>query len=141
MSPARHSLDSLDCIDSVSLHAHFLDPEAHSSSALNSPSVLRHRRGNPFSSQEHLIPPPAASLLESVQEPSNQTFSFASYVQSRIGNSKKGLSFSQIKRIVPILEWLPAYKWRECLKGDLLAGLTIAVMTIPQGMVSCSYLI
>ncbi|MCB0615478.1 MAG: sodium-independent anion transporter, partial [Phaeodactylibacter sp.] len=39
----------------------------------------------------------------------------------------------QLKKFLPILEWLPAYK-TENLKGDLSAGLTVGVMLIPQGM-------
>ncbi|MCB9291833.1 MAG: solute carrier family 26 protein [Lewinellaceae bacterium] len=39
----------------------------------------------------------------------------------------------QIRKFLPILEWLPAYK-SENLKGDLSAGLTVGVMLIPQGM-------
>ncbi|MCB9053279.1 MAG: solute carrier family 26 protein [Lewinellaceae bacterium] len=39
----------------------------------------------------------------------------------------------QLKKFLPILEWLPAYK-SDNLKGDLSAGLTVGVMLIPQGM-------
>ncbi len=38
-----------------------------------------------------------------------------------------------IKNILPILDWLPNYK-KEWLKGDLVAGLTVGVMLIPQGI-------
>lgn len=38
-----------------------------------------------------------------------------------------------MKRIFPILEWLPQYN-RTQFKGDLAAGLTVGVMLIPQGM-------
>ncbi|MEO1449020.1 MAG: solute carrier family 26 protein [Bacteroidota bacterium] len=38
-----------------------------------------------------------------------------------------------MKRIFPILEWLPAYR-RADLSGDIAAGLTVGVMLIPQGM-------
>lgn len=38
-----------------------------------------------------------------------------------------------LKRWIPILSWLPAYK-SSFLKGDLSAGITVAVMLIPQGM-------
>ncbi len=37
------------------------------------------------------------------------------------------------KSILPILEWLPNYK-KEWLKGDIVAGLTVGVMLIPQGI-------
>lgn len=39
----------------------------------------------------------------------------------------------QISRIIPILGWLPHYN-RELGRGDLIAGITVAVMLIPQGM-------
>ncbi len=39
----------------------------------------------------------------------------------------------KLSRYVPILEWLPRYN-KKYLKTDLLAGLTVAVMLIPQGM-------
>ena len=38
-----------------------------------------------------------------------------------------------LKKILPIAVWLPAYK-RSYLSGDLMAGLTVGVMLIPQGM-------
>ncbi|XP_057664132.1 sulfate transporter-like isoform X1 [Diorhabda carinulata] len=34
----------------------------------------------------------------------------------------------------PVLEWLPKYQWKTELMADLIAGYTIAVMNIPQGM-------
>ncbi len=36
-------------------------------------------------------------------------------------------------RLLPILLWIPSYK-REYLSGDLMAGLTVGIMLIPQGM-------
>ncbi|HAC16775.1 MAG TPA: sodium-independent anion transporter [Bacteroidetes bacterium] len=38
-----------------------------------------------------------------------------------------------LKKWVPIIQWLPQYE-KTSLKGDLSAGLTVAVMLIPQGM-------
>ena len=37
------------------------------------------------------------------------------------------------KQYFPILEWLPRYN-SDFFKGDLVAGLTVGVMLIPQGM-------
>ena len=37
------------------------------------------------------------------------------------------------KQYFPILEWLPQYN-SDFFKGDLVAGLTVGVMLIPQGM-------
>jgi SulP family sulfate permease len=40
---------------------------------------------------------------------------------------------SNIKKYIPILDWLPGYG-RPQLSGDISAGLTVGVMLIPQGM-------
>ena len=36
--------------------------------------------------------------------------------------------------LVPILHWLPRYQWRDHGPSDIIAGLTVAIMHIPQGM-------
>ncbi len=38
-----------------------------------------------------------------------------------------------LKRIIPILDWLPNYK-KSQLRGDVLAGITVAIILIPQGI-------
>ena len=38
-----------------------------------------------------------------------------------------------LKSVFPILDWLPNYK-KAWLKGDIVAGLTVGVMLIPQGI-------
>ncbi|KAK3927833.1 Prestin [Frankliniella fusca] len=39
-----------------------------------------------------------------------------------------------VRDVLPIVEWLGRYKWREDLVGDLVSGFTVAVMHIPQGL-------
>lgn len=39
-----------------------------------------------------------------------------------------------VLRTVPALEWLSHYKWRKNLLADIIAGFTVAIMHIPQGM-------
>ncbi|XP_018015836.1 solute carrier family 26 member 6 isoform X2 [Hyalella azteca] len=45
-----------------------------------------------------------------------------------------GALWSLLQQRVPLLAWLPTYSPRRDLVGDLIAGLTVAVMHIPQGM-------
>ncbi|MEL7122793.1 MAG: solute carrier family 26 protein [Bacteroidota bacterium] len=40
---------------------------------------------------------------------------------------------SKIKQLIPILDWLPKYQ-KSYLKGDIVAGITVGIMLIPQGM-------
>ena len=49
-------------------------------------------------------------------------------------SSKSKRSSSKVNsKIFPILSWLNPYNRRN-LRGDLVAGLTVGVMLIPQGM-------
>ena len=38
-----------------------------------------------------------------------------------------------VQRLVPILNWLPRYNIRDDMFGDILSGITTAIMRIPQG--------
>ena len=38
-----------------------------------------------------------------------------------------------LQRLIPILEWLPNYT-RSRFKGDFIAGITVAIILIPQGI-------
>jgi len=38
-----------------------------------------------------------------------------------------------IKKVIPILDWLPNYN-KSHLKGDLVAGITVSIILIPQGI-------
>ncbi|CAM1349015.1 SulP family inorganic anion transporter [Tenacibaculum insulae] len=39
----------------------------------------------------------------------------------------------RIKKVIPILEWLPNYQ-KSQLRGDVVAGITVATVLIPQGI-------
>ncbi len=55
---------------------------------------------------------------------------------SNMGNffhsTYSSVSISKFKALVPILEWLPTYDWKTCLYDDVMAGITIVSMLIPQ---------
>uniref|UniRef100_A0A914HX37 SLC26A/SulP transporter domain-containing protein n=2 Tax=Globodera rostochiensis TaxID=31243 RepID=A0A914HX37_GLORO len=44
------------------------------------------------------------------------------------------ISSNAIQYILPILDWLPAYNMRDNLHNDLVTGLTVGIMVVPQGM-------
>lgn len=37
-----------------------------------------------------------------------------------------------LEKLLPSLGWMKAYKWRESLKADAVAGVTVGTMLIPQ---------
>ncbi|XP_069828363.1 solute carrier family 26 member 10-like [Dendropsophus ebraccatus] len=39
-----------------------------------------------------------------------------------------------LKHRIPIVDWLPRYKLKKWILGDLIAGLTVGIVHIPQGM-------
>jgi high affinity sulfate transporter 1 len=41
---------------------------------------------------------------------------------------------SILQRYFPILDWLPGYKWGEHLRWDLIAGLTVWALLVPEAM-------
>jgi hypothetical protein len=38
-----------------------------------------------------------------------------------------------LRKTVPIVDWLPRYDWSNDLPCDIIAGVTVAIMQIPQG--------
>ena len=41
---------------------------------------------------------------------------------------------SIVRRYLPILDWLPGYRWRDDLRWDLIAGLTVWALLVPEAM-------
>ncbi|XP_036140086.1 solute carrier family 26 member 10 isoform X2 [Monomorium pharaonis] len=39
-----------------------------------------------------------------------------------------------LKKMIPLTDWLSSYDWKNNILGDIVAGITVAVMHIPQGM-------
>ncbi|XP_045612682.1 prestin isoform X2 [Procambarus clarkii] len=74
-------------------------------------------------SKYHYCPPPDPGLLESIQNKAKKSCSCS-------GRCIK----SAVTARVPILSWLPSYDFRASLLGDVLSGITVAIMHIPQGM-------
>ncbi|GAM25287.1 hypothetical protein SAMD00019534_084620, partial [Acytostelium subglobosum LB1] len=54
--------------------------------------------------------------------------------QFKFGKKQKKHFLHFMAGMLPVATWLPKYSWREDIKGDLIAGITVGVMLIPQGM-------
>jgi len=40
----------------------------------------------------------------------------------------------RLSSVFPMLKWLSTYDWRKCLFTDVVAGLTVGIMVVPQSM-------
>lgn len=56
-------------------------------------------------------------------------FSVKSHCQKAVQNVD---AKSCIKQTFPILSWLPEYNWGKSFSSDVISGLTVAIMHIPQ---------
>jgi sulfate permease, SulP family len=52
-------------------------------------------------------------------------------------NREQSLALTGIRRWLPILHWLPRYD-RSWLRGDVIAGLTVVALVVPEGMAYAS---
>lgn len=41
---------------------------------------------------------------------------------------------SVLEQLLPIIRWLPVYHWRLHIQDDLLMGVTVATLVVPQSM-------
>ncbi|XP_057979499.1 sulfate transporter 4.1, chloroplastic-like [Malania oleifera] len=54
---------------------------------------------------------------------------------SRWRSKLKRMSFTEwIELFLPCYRWIRTYKWREYLQVDLMAGITVGIMLVPQAM-------
>ncbi|XP_058460460.1 solute carrier family 26 member 6 [Malaya genurostris] len=55
-------------------------------------------------------------------------------IESIVSSVRNFRCLNTLLNFIPILRWLPQYSIKKDLVGDLTAGVTVAVMQIPQGM-------
>ncbi|XP_014287071.1 solute carrier family 26 member 10 [Halyomorpha halys] len=54
--------------------------------------------------------------------------------EAKRGRDCMGVTKHYIKKRIPILDWLPKYKWKEYFIRDLSCGFTIACIHVPQSL-------
>ncbi|XP_044736881.1 sulfate transporter [Chrysoperla carnea] len=70
-------------------------------------------------------------LLNSAVEYQKPESNLCRDLATRCGSCKPG---KFVTRTIPVLDWLVHYNWKRNLAADIITGLTIAIMHIPQGM-------
>lgn len=75
--------------------------------------------------------PPKGSLVKEVAVAVRETFFYDAPLEKFKGQSKREKAILGLKFVFPILEWITAYTPKK-FGGDLVAGLTIASLAIPQ---------
>ncbi|XP_032674737.1 solute carrier family 26 member 10 isoform X2 [Odontomachus brunneus] len=58
----------------------------------------------------------------------------SSLIQSAVNNVRSKSWRSCVMSIMPAITWLGSYNWNENILPDIISGLTVGIMHIPQGM-------
>ncbi|BBN18491.1 sulfate transporter 1, high-affinity [Marchantia polymorpha subsp. ruderalis] len=77
--------------------------------------------------------PPTSSFGSQIKDAVRETFFADDPMRHFKGHTGKKRWFVGLAYIFPILDWVPKYKL-SMLKGDIVAGLTIASLAIPQDL-------
>ncbi|XP_057331226.1 prestin-like isoform X2 [Microplitis mediator] len=57
-----------------------------------------------------------------------------SFIDNTLSSIKSKNLKSCLSSIVPVSYWMRKYKWRDYVLSDIISGITVAIMHIPQGM-------
>ena len=57
-----------------------------------------------------------------------------SSVKQRVHRDPGFSCLAILYKIIPFLDWFPKYNWRHDFINDCMAGFTVAVLHVPQGM-------
>lgn len=78
-----------------------------------------------------VIPLQHPTLSESSNSSSSSSV-INSVVSRWQGKVKRMTSVEWIEMFLPCYRWIRTYKWRENLQVDLMAGVTVGIMLVPQ---------
>ena len=112
----------------------------------NLPLVTRHRQAldrllqDSVQGRRHPVPHRAGSSTADLHENSNhndpslssQTSTWISGLRRQYQKQTEDLHWLEV--MLPCSRWLKSYRWKEALGADIVAGLTVGVMVLPQSM-------
>jgi hypothetical protein len=101
------------------------------SEPISTPSDGTDRRGEPTRPPQTRVQHCCAQRSSSSPTMSNTPLLSES---TPLVSSKRSKIRQRLSYYVPITSWLPSYSLKNQLKGDLLAGLTIACLLVPQSI-------
>lgn len=88
--------------------------------------------------KEYKILPYSVTRKVLKQDELEEISGYDRHKESTSDNIRDGFRNLEYKNILydfcPVLRWLPAYQCHKDLMGDIISGITVAVMHIPQGM-------
>ena len=101
------------------------------------PFVSRHRKAlnhlnkDSREARRHSVPSERALQVDSAESIQNLCGKWAASLHE---NWSEKSADDWIGSILPMYSWLKGYSWRTTLPSDLVAGLTVGVMIVPQSM-------
>ncbi len=97
--------------------------------SLSNGNVTKSRQRVDFYDMKHLFAKPNRNKSELLKDKANRM------KEKCLGNLKnKKFYVETAKKRLPILKWLPKYNLRTHLPSDVISGLTVGIMNIPQSM-------
>lgn len=90
-----------------------------------------HRRGDELPAVHQVRLPPKKTLLTEISQSVKETFFPDDPLRSFKDQSKSKKLILSVQAVFPIFEWGRHYNLKK-LRGDIIAGLTIASLCIPQ---------
>ncbi|KAG0463745.1 hypothetical protein HPP92_019310 [Vanilla planifolia] len=66
--------------------------------------------------------------------PSSSITPLAPFIGQWISGVREMSAMEWLELLFPCTRWIRTYQWKECLQADVMAGVTVGIMLVPQAM-------